>query len=100
MSILVVGGDSVDAITERARAGGHGCVAHWSGRKRRDSSKSIPKGTEAGVIVLDLVSHTFARKVRAEATRRGLQVFFQKRGRQIRATDRRPSDLTSWLNGR
>ena len=30
MAILVVGGDSVGAITERAYAGGHGCVEHWS----------------------------------------------------------------------
>ncbi len=41
MSILVVGGDSVSAITERAYAGGHGCVEHWSGRKTRDLVKVI-----------------------------------------------------------
>jgi hypothetical protein len=96
MAILVVGGDSVDAITQRAHAGGHGCVEHWSGRKNRDLAKSIPKDTEAVVVVLDLVSHALARKVRTEATRRGLPIFFQKRGRHIRATDR-PSDLRQWL---
>ena len=30
MSILVDGSDSVDALKERAEAGGHGCVEHWS----------------------------------------------------------------------
>ena len=30
MSILVVGGDSVDGINERAQAGGHRGVEHWS----------------------------------------------------------------------
>ena len=55
MSILVVGGDSVSAITERAYAGGHGCVEHWSGRKTRDLTRSIPKDTEAVVLVLDRV---------------------------------------------
>lgn len=55
MSILVVGGDSVSAITERAYAGGHGCVEHWSGRKTRDLTRSIPKDTEA--VVLDRVNH-------------------------------------------
>ena len=64
MSILVVGGDSVDAIIQRARAGGHGCVEHWSGRKTRDLTKSIPKDTEAVLVVLDRVNHTLARKVR------------------------------------
>lgn len=100
MSILVVGGDSVDAITQRARAGGHGCVEHWSGRKTRDMTKSIPKDTEAVVVVLDRVNHTLARKVRTEATRRGLPVFFQKRGRQIRITDHRPLDLMHWLDSK
>lgn len=100
MAILVVGGDSVDAITQRARAGDHGCVEHWSGRKTRDIAKSIPKDTEAVVVVLDLVSHALARKVRTEATRRGLPIFFQKRGRQIRAADQSRSDLNRWLNER
>ena len=100
MSILVVGGDSVDAIMQRARAGGHGCVEHWSGRKTRDMTKSIPKDTEAVVVVLNRVNHTLARKVRTEATRRGLPVFFQKRGRQIRIADHRPLDLMHWLDSK
>ena len=98
MAILVVGGDSVSAITERAYAGGHGCVEHWSGRKTRDLMRSIPKDTEAVVLVLDRVNHTLARKVRTEATRRGLPVFFQKRGRQVRAAGDRPLDLMHWLD--
>jgi len=91
MAILVVGGDSVSAITERAYAGGHGCVEHWSGRKTRDPVKAISRKTPAVVVVLDRVNHTLARKVRAEAIRRGLPVFFQKRGRQP------PLDVTQWL---
>ena len=97
MSILVVGGDSVDAIKQRARAGGHGCVEHWSGRKTRHMSKSIPKDMQAVVVVLDRVNHTLARKVRTEATRRGLPLFFQKRGRQVRKADHHPLDLMNWL---
>ena len=93
MAILVVGGDSVGAITERAYAGGHGCVEHWSGRKTRDITRLIPKDTEAVVLVQDRVNHALARKVRIEATRRGLPVFFQKRGRQIRVAGDRPLDL-------
>ncbi len=98
MSILVVGGDSVNAITERAYAGGHGCVEHWSGRKTRDLMMSIPKDTEAVVLVVDHVNHTLARKVRTEASRRGLPVFIQKRGRQVRAAADRPLDLGHWLD--
>lgn len=96
MSILVIGGDSVDGIKERAQAGGHGCVEHWSGRKTRDVVKAIPKRTTAVVVVLDRVNHTLARKVYAEAIRRGLPVFFQKRG-HVRTTTNRPVGVTQWL---
>lgn len=94
MAILVVGGDSVDAMKQRATAGGHGYVTHWSGRKTRDLAKSIPKDTEAVVVVLDRVSHGLARKVRTEATRRGLPVFFQKRARQIYWGAKNSSDVS------
>ncbi|MBP6265281.1 MAG: hypothetical protein H8K05_04740 [Nitrospira sp.] len=50
------------------------------------------------VLVLDRVNHTLARNVRTEATRRGLPVFFQKRGRQVRAAADRPLDLMHWLD--
>lgn len=94
MAILVVGGDSVDAIKERATAGGHGYVTHWSGRKTRDTGKAIPKDTDAVVVVLDRISHALTRKVRTEAARRGLPVFFQQRGRQIPDTAHHPTELT------
>ncbi len=98
MSILVGGGDSVDGIKERAQAGGHGCVEHWSRRKTRDLVKAIPRKTTAVVVVLDRVNHTLARKVRAESTRRCLPVFFQKRGTHLRATANRPLDVTHWFD--
>lgn len=93
MTILVVGGDSAETFRQRA-AGRQGQVLHWSGRKTRDTGKAIPKDTEAVVVVLDRVSHALTRKVRTEATRRGLPVFFQKRGRQIPDTEHHPTELT------
>lgn len=95
MAILVVGGDSVNAITERAYAGGHGCVEHWSGRKTRDLVKAIPKKTTAVVVVLDRVNHTLARKVRAEATRRGLPVFFYHRDTEARSKEKAKSNIST-----
>jgi len=97
MSILVVGGDSAEMFRQQT-GGGHGYVEHWSGRKNRDMAKSIPKDTEAVVVVLDRVSHGLARKVRAEATRRGLPVFFQKRARHAGPTDHEPMDWGQWLS--
>ena len=80
MNILVVGGDSIEMIRKRS-AGGGGQVDHWSGRKARDLARSIPKSTDAVVVILDRISHGMMRKIRAEATRRRLPVYFKKRGR-------------------
>jgi hypothetical protein len=82
VTILVVGGDSVEAFRRRA-AGMRGHIQHWSGRKTRDLSKTIPQSTEAVIVVLDRVSHALAKKVRTEAARRGLPVYFRRRSRQI-----------------
>lgn len=97
MSILVVGGDTAEVFRRRATAR-QSHVEHWSGRKTRHTGKSIPKDTEAVVVVLDRVSHALARKVRNEATRRGLPVFFQRRGRQIDSADTNSTDLRRWLD--
>ena len=99
MTILVVGGDSAETFRHRASSRSRQ-VLHWSGRKTRDTGKAIPKDTEAVVVVLDRISHALARKVRTEATRRGLPVFFQRRGRQIRSTDDDPANLMQWLDVR
>lgn len=80
-NLLIVGGDSV-AVFRGRTAGRTGQVEHWSGRKSRDLVRTIPKATEAVVVVLDRVSHALARRVRDEASRRRLPVYFLKRGQQ------------------
>ncbi|HBR52586.1 MAG TPA: hypothetical protein DEA71_21215 [Nitrospira sp.] len=81
MNLLIVGGDSAEAFRQRA-TGRISRVEHWSGRKHRDLVRTIPKATEAVVVVLDRVSHALAKRVRGEASRRGLPVYFLKRGQQ------------------
>ncbi len=81
MNILIVGGDSIEVFRQWSM--GTSRVDHWTGRKHRDLVRSIPKATDAVVVVLDRVSHTLARRVRSEASRRGLPVYFLKRSRQM-----------------
>lgn len=80
MNILIVGGDSIEAF--RQRSIGTSRVDHWTGRKHRDLVRSIPKATDAVVVVLDRVNHSLARRVRREASRRRLPVYFLKRSQQ------------------
>lgn len=84
MHLLIVGGDSAEVFRQQT-AGRARRVEHWSGRKHRDLVRTIPKATEAVVVVLDRVSHALAKRVRSEASRRGLPVYFLKRGRQMNA---------------
>lgn len=81
MAILVVGGDSAEIFRRRA-AEARIHVEHWTGRKPRDLVRSIPKATDAVVVVLDRVNHALAKRVGREASRRGLPVYFRKRGRR------------------
>lgn len=81
MNLLIVGGDSAEAFRQRT-AGRSSLVEHWSGRKHRDLVRTIPKATEAIIVVLDRVSHALAKRVRGEASRRGLPVYFLKRGQR------------------
>jgi len=84
MNLLIVGGDSAEVFRQRT-TGRTSRVEHWSGRKRRDLVRTIPTTTEAVVVVLDRVSHALAKRVRGEASRRGVPVYFLKRSRQIDA---------------
>lgn len=81
MNLLIVGGDSAEVFRQRA-IDRTGRVEHWSGRKHRDLIRAIPKATEAVVVVLDRVSHALAKRVRGEADRRGLPVYFLKRSQR------------------
>ncbi len=87
MSLLIVGGDSIEALRKRARIGGLRHVEHWSGRKTRDLGKTIPKETTVVVVILDRVNHTLVRKVRQESVRRGIPVLYERRAHQTGLQD-------------
>jgi hypothetical protein len=94
MNLLIVGGDSAETFLRRA-AGTRRHVEHWTGRKSRDRVRSIPKATDAVVVVLDLVSHALVKRVRREASRRGLPVYFRNRRHQVDAGTQTVQD---WLD--
>jgi hypothetical protein len=90
MSLLIVGGESAEVFRQRT-TGTTGRVEHWSGRKHRDLVRTIPKATEAVVVVLGRVSHALAKRVRGEADRRGLPIYFLKRSQQRNVGSQRGS---------
>lgn len=87
----------MDSLKKLSQAGGVRVVRHWSGRKKRDIRKPIPKGTQAVVLVLDRVNHALARHVRKESDRLGVPVLFQRRSFQTESTRRSPESLRAQL---
>ena len=82
MNILVVGGDSMETMKVRRSAELHDVLEHCSGRKTRDFVRPIPKHTDAVIVLLDRISHALPCKVRTDASRIGVPVYTEKRGRQ------------------
>ncbi|BCA53012.1 dihydroorotate dehydrogenase [Nitrospira sp. KM1] len=93
MSILVVGGDSVGTLAQGIAADTRTPINHWSGRKTRDLSRAIPKATDAVILILDRVNHALAKKVRVEAGRLGLPVYYRKRSRAVGSSVRQTTNL-------
>lgn len=96
MTILVVGGDSAEVFRRRAgRAQGQ--IEHWSGRKTRDLARPIPKAVDIIVVVLDRVSHALVKRVRREASRRDIPIYFQRRSSRTEAVARSASENMDFL---
>ncbi len=94
--IVVVGGDSVEAIKQRFGIDRAQTIEHWSGRRARDLQRALPKDTERVVVVLDRISHALARKVRVDAGRRGIPVEFMGRKWMSRSGYRSGSSTTTY----
>ena len=78
MAILIVGGDRIDRLEAAMSARGLGPVVHWSGRKRGELHRTMPRTTSLVVVVWQQVSHPMLRKAREEAARRGIPVIYAK----------------------
>ncbi len=95
MIILIIGGDSAEVFRRRA-LGRKDHVEHWSGRKTRDLVRAIPKATDVIAVVLDRVSQALVRRVRHEASRRELPLYFRKRSRPIEVDSQQTVPSSRW----
>ncbi|MDR2152517.1 MAG: DUF2325 domain-containing protein [Helicobacteraceae bacterium] len=79
-SVLVLGGDRVDAIKEALYARGVSQVTHWDMRKARDCDRKLPECADCVVMMIDYISHNAMNHFKKEAKKKNVPVVCAKRG--------------------
>jgi hypothetical protein len=79
MSILVIGGDKIEAISGVLYDLGATNITHWVGRKNSLTHKSIPKDVECLVMLTSFLKHNAMTFFKKEAKKRDIPVVFAKR---------------------
>lgn len=83
---LIVGGDRIASVKQKLVRQGIEEVTHWSGRKPGDGRHPIPQNAELIVIMVDLISHTLAERVKRSARTLGKRVLYARgNGGSLRA---------------
>lgn len=77
---LIVGGDQIDGIKQVLAGHGIAGITHWSGRKVGDSNKVIPHDVKLIVLITDWISHSFTRKIKLNAAKRGVRIVYTPNG--------------------
>jgi hypothetical protein len=77
---LIVGGDEITGIRRELKNHGIDQITHWSGRKVGDGNKVIPQDTQLIVLVTNWISHSFTKKIKLNASRRGVKVIYTPNG--------------------
>lgn len=77
---LIVGGDEITGIRRELENHGIERITHWSGRKVGDANKVIPHDTQLIVLVTNWISHSFTRKIKLNAAKRGVRVIYTPNG--------------------
>ncbi|MDY0327906.1 MAG: DUF2325 domain-containing protein [Arcobacteraceae bacterium] len=72
MSVLVIGGDQIDAITTSLNEIGVNDITHWTLRSNRDMGRKIPQKTEYIIMLTNFLSHNAMYKFKTEAKKRNI----------------------------
>lgn len=79
MSVLVIGGDKIDAIRSLLALLGVSCVTHWDARKKSSICKKIiPMDTDCVVMLTTFLNHNAMKHFRSEAKKKELPIICSK----------------------
>jgi hypothetical protein len=80
VSVLVLGGDRVDAIKEALYSRGVLQITHWDMRKARDCDRKLPECADCVVMMIDYLSHNAMNHFKKEAKKKNVPIVCAKRG--------------------
>ncbi|WP_294963734.1 DUF2325 domain-containing protein [Sulfurimonas sp.] len=80
MSILLIGGDKVNNITELLKSLGATKTTHWDSRKNSTSHKKIPANTDAVIMLTDFLKHNSMSYFKKSAKKQSIPLICTRRG--------------------
>lgn len=78
-SLLIVGGDRMDKITEKLESYGIKQIIHINGRKVQMVRREIPEQVDAVLVITDYVNHNLANVIKQKAKNKALPTYFSRR---------------------
>lgn len=79
MSVLVIGGDKIDAIKSVLSYFGVSSIIHWDARKKASACKKvIPIDIQCVVMLTSFLNHNAMKHFKSEAKKRSLPVICSK----------------------
>jgi len=80
MSVLLIGGDKVNAITALLKSLGVTQTTHWDSRKNSTSHKTIPTNTDAIIMLTDFLKHNTMSYFKKSAKKQSIPLICTRRG--------------------
>ena len=79
MSVLIIGGDNVNQISDTLKSLGANKVQHWNGRKKSSiCKKTIPVDTECVVMITSFLNHNAMKYFKSESKKRNIPLVCSK----------------------
>lgn len=79
MSVLIVGGDYIEAIAGYLRKLGADEILHRSCRKESEAAQPLPRRLDAILMLTSYLGHASMQRIRGEARRNGVPVIYARR---------------------
>ncbi|MEA1891657.1 MAG: DUF2325 domain-containing protein [Campylobacterota bacterium] len=80
MSVLLIGGDKVNKITELLASLGVDNTTHWDSRRNSTSHKSIPQNTDVVIMLVDFLKHNSMSYFKKSAKKLDIPYICTRRG--------------------
>lgn len=80
MSILIIGGDKINKISQLLLELGATSTQHWDSRKNSTSHKKIPQNTDAIIMLTDYLKHNSMHHFKKCAKKQNIPCICTQRG--------------------